>query len=47
MGFETRDWRALAMGWAAAVAVVLTHGKDFIVPVVAVAVSVACWALWQ
>jgi hypothetical protein len=47
MGFELRDWRALAIGWAAALAVAFTHGTDFIVPVVAIGVSVGCWALWQ
>lgn len=47
MGFELRDWRALAVGWAAALAVALTHGTDWIVPVVAIGSSMACWAIWR
>lgn len=46
MNLELRDWRALAIGWAAAI-VAAIFGPVWLVPIVAIGVSMSCWAIWQ
>lgn len=47
MGFELRDWRALAIGWAAALTVAILFGVTWWVPGTALSVAMAIWWFWR
>lgn len=46
MSFELREWRALAIGWAAAVAYAIGFGVDFGVATTATGSTLIVWAVW-
>jgi hypothetical protein len=47
MSFELREWRALAIGWAAAVAWAIGFGADWRMPMIAIGSAMIVWALWS
>lgn len=47
MDFELREWRALAIGWAAAICYGIGFGADWGVPAVAIASAMIVWAVWS
>lgn len=47
MGMELRDWRALAIGYAAGLAVVLFAGLSWWVPAAAIAATLGARMVWR
>lgn len=47
MSLELKDWRALALGWAAAIVAVAYFGLTWPVPVIGIVVTVAMRTLWR
>lgn len=47
MSLELREWRALAIGWAAAIPYAFGYGADWHVPVIAIGVAMVTWAVWS
>lgn len=47
MSFELREWRALAIGWAAAVAYAIWFGVDLGVATTATGSAMIVWSVWS
>lgn len=46
MSFEIREWRALAIGWAAALAYTMAYGLDWGTGTISIGVCMAVWILF-
>lgn len=47
MGFEMREWRALAVGWALGCVVAIMFGVGWGMPLAATGAAMATWAIWR